>query len=106
MTKNILYISLLLLLISCVEKNIQPEELNIIENTNVDSNTRFWLGNEVKLPKGLVVKMDHAHAKNGETDDDLTNNYVTIKTESGNLTIIRDVDVDTYLNVYVGDLIK
>jgi hypothetical protein len=41
-----------------------------------------------------------------EVNQKISDNYVTIKKTNGVLTIIRDIDVDTYLNLKINDIIK
>lgn len=54
---------------------------------------------ETGLPTGTVVALDNS-------EEDMKNNYVTIKDYNGFSKIIRDVDVDLYLNLHEGDIIE
>jgi len=65
----------------------------------------YWSSEETKLPRGIVKVTDHAHGSNGKSDNK-SDNYVTIKGTDGQLTIVRDVEIDLYLNLQVGDTIK
>jgi hypothetical protein len=67
--------------------------------------SRFWSSTETKLPRGIVQATDYAHGGKGKGDDQ-TNNYVTIKGTNGQLTIVRDVEIDLFLNLQKGDTIK
>lgn len=65
---------------------------------------RLWDGKNIKLPSGRVISMDFQHLpKNGKNYHD---NYVVIKNADSLLTIYRDIDIDTYLALQIGDLIK
>jgi len=54
---------------------------------------------ETGLPSGTVVAL-------ANSEDDTKDNYVTIKDHNGFSKIIRDVDVDLFLNLHEGDIIE
>lgn len=66
---------------------------------------KYWSSQETKLPRGIVQATDYAHGSKGKGDDQ-TNNYVTVKGTDGKLTIVRDVEIDLFLNLQNGDTIK
>ena len=107
--KNIFYFMIIFLFISC-EKQIRNEvfiepsvEINTVSST---PKVNVWDATDVKLPKGRVIKMDFAHGKGENPENDHENNYVTIRLPNNKLQIIRDIDVDTYLNLNIGDIIE
>lgn len=104
-------LSLLLILVISCKKHEDPElvEINpssLSETTPTITKSRVWSSENIKLPKGVVVKSDCANCGSSNGTKDLTDNYVTIKDETGHLIIVRDIDVDTYLNLHDGDSIK
>lgn len=86
-------------------------DMSFIENdtltTNlIDTLKNNWSSNETGLPIGVVIKMDYGHDPSGDATKDLLNdNYVMIRKSDGLNTIVRDVDVDLYLNLSIGDKI-
>lgn len=108
--KKILLSLSLILVISCnKQSNDTIEEINISEEVVSNSNNRvvrIWSSEDLKLPKGLVIKLDCANCGSSNGNKDLSDNYVTIKNQSGRLIIIRDIDIDTYLNLHEGDSIN
>lgn len=81
------------------------------DSTEVDttifyvSPEKFWSSQETKLPKGIVMRFDYAHGGKNKRDNQ-RDNYVTIKQPNGQLIIMRDVEIDLFLNIEVGDTIK
>jgi hypothetical protein len=71
-----------------------------------NSKPQIWDGSEIELPKGTVVRLDCQDASNTFGKRDASNNYVTIQQSDGTRTIVRDIDVDTYLNLRISDIIK
>jgi len=67
-----------------------------------------WLGSDHGLPPGTVVRRDCANCntQNPKAVKDLRDNYITILRADGIRTITRDIDVDSYLNIRIGDIIK
>lgn len=81
------------------------------EQVNLDSignivvtKGKYWSAKENKLPVGIVYQKQFAGE--GTNDQSQGDNYVTIKASDGQLIIVRDIDVDLYLNLEKGDTIK
>jgi hypothetical protein len=75
-----------------------PVDLNELPfTTYIDDKNNYWDSTELKLPKGVVIAKDCTNCTS-EVNQKISDNYVTIKKTNGVLTIIRDIDVDTYLN--------
>ena len=123
-TNKIIYISLVLVLISCKPKDkdfkletyndstyaaVQVDVDDAINDAAIDAvkvplPKRLWDGKNIKLPSGKVISMDYSKSK--KTGVDFSDNYVVIKNGDSLLTIYRDIDMDTYLALQIGDLIK
>lgn len=81
------------------------------EQVNLDSignivvtKGKYWSAKKNKLPAGIVYQKQFAgEGTNNQSQGD---NYVTIKASDGQLIIVRDIDVDLYLNLEKGDTIK
>lgn len=118
----VLIVTLLWAFLSCDKRSSGPEEITVLDSYPaeiVDSTVfnsdepgekviiykNIWSAADLKLPKGKVVMMDYAHGKNGGNDDQY-NNYVVIRDADSIMVIKRDIDVDTYLALSVGDLIR
>ena len=82
------------------------EQIKILERHTDLSQTNYKIFDsyDVELPGGRVVKLDHSHLEDGKSD--LSDNYVSIRQENGLTIIKRDIDIDTYLNLSVGDSIQ
>jgi hypothetical protein len=76
----------------------------VLRDTIIDDKNNYW-DSELKLPKGVVIAKDCTNCTS-EVNQKISDNYVTIKKTNGVLTIIRDIDVDTYLNLKINDIIK
>ena len=70
----------------------------------VMSKTKHWSSKEIKLPIGIIYALDCANSNTKKSNQ--ADNYVTVKRLDGSLSITRDIDVDLYLNLHVGDTIK
>jgi hypothetical protein len=88
-----------------------PEAVDLNEGTytevlrdTIDDKNNYWDSTELKLPKGVVIAKDCTNCTS-EVNQKISDNYVTIKKTNGVLTI-RDIDVDTYLNLKINDIIK
>jgi len=86
--------------ISLKEKNLKLEK----ELKDKKISYKIWDSYDVSLPQGRILQKDYSHLKDGGSD--LTDNYVSIKQTNGLSIIKRDIDVDTYLNLSVGDSIQ
>jgi hypothetical protein len=106
--KNVFYY-LVLTLFSCKESTPEAVDLNegtyteVLRDTIIDDKNNYWDSTELKLPKGVVIDCTNCTS---EVNQKISDNYVTIKKTNGVLTIIRDIDVDTYLNLKINDIIK
>ena len=114
---KIIYISLVLIFISCKPKDekfkletyghdstYEAVQVVVDDAVTVPLPKRLWDGKNIKLPSGKVISMDYSkQSKNGP---DFKNNYIVIKNVDSLLTIYRDIDEDTYLAIEIGDLIK
>lgn len=94
-----------------IDTTAYPAEQVVIEEDKVNVNEDFvipkskhWSSQETKLPIGIVYRMDFAGS--GTKKQTQSDNYITVKTTSGSLVITRDIDVDLYLNIDVGDTIR
>ena len=65
---------------------------------------KIWDSFDVGLPQGRIIRKDYAHLDDDVKD--LSDNYVSIKQPNGLSIIKRDIDVDTFLNLLVGDSIQ
>ena len=116
--KELIFISLVvgLSLVSCKPKTYDEVKLEtyqpdstyeaepVVDEVPPSKPKRLWDGKNIKLPSGRVISMDYEHLpKNGRNFKD---NYVVIKNADSLLTIYRDIDMDTYLALQIGDLIK
>lgn len=83
---------------------------NDLNNTKISdsvfsvSKSKYWSSKEIKLPIGIIYALDCANSNTKEASQD--DNYVTVKRLDGSLSVTRDIDVDLYLNLHVGDTIK
>lgn len=111
---------LAILAIGCKPKETQPEIINgvtieeAIDPASLDSASnmidsvilkkpRIWDSKSLKIGVGRVTSMDCAGANTENVNQ--IDNYVVIKNK-GLHKVYRDVDVDTYLVLKVGDSIK
>lgn len=81
------------------------DNINIKDTSFIVNKSKYWSSKETSLSVGIVYAKDFAH---GDTDknNNLKDNYVTIKKQNGQLVIFRDIDVDLFLNVNINDTIK
>ena len=117
--KNLLIISLVCVLMFSCKPEFEEDKTSNLEilndsvvQKNVDLSTkqtkpvevRYWSSSETKLPVGEVYKYDCAGMKT--SNQNIKDNYVTIKRPNGFLTIVKDIDDDLFLNIEIGDRIE
>lgn len=81
----------------------KAEEVNLDIDT-ISRKGNFWVGKDINIPSGVIFRKDHAGS--GTKLEDQTDNYITVRGFNGQLKIVRDIDVDLYLNLEKGDTIK
>jgi len=81
----------------------EPEEKPETSNVVVEG-VRYWSSSETKLPSGVVESYDCLNR--GITNQNVKDNYVTIKRTNGYLTVVKDIDEDLFLNIKIGDIIN
>lgn len=103
----------MIVLVSCKPVDENPQTSNqptveIVQQVDDSNNTnevRIWSWSETGLPEGVVYSMDCANCQS-ETEQVVSDNYVTIKRPNNYLTVVKDIDEDLYLNLRVGDVIQ
>jgi len=92
-----------------IKKSLTEENENLKEKlkdcVKTTTTMKIWDGYEMDIPSGIVIKMDYAHG-NDTTASDMSNNYISIRQPNGICNIKRDVDVDIYLNLSIGDSVQ
>ena len=77
---------------------------HVQQESAVPKGIKIYSANSIGLTSGRVMDMD---CKNmGKSDQDLTDNYVTIRNSEGVCEIFRDIDADVFLNLQPGDSLR